>query len=141
MSKREHASDDELTGSSPYSSHQVRNQIGRRVGPWTWSPGLGSQGSSLASASPFKLASNSLSATRDSSRASDAPRQKWTPCPNARCGFGSRAMSKRSAPWNWSGSRFAEPIIASTSFPAGTVWPSSSTARVGTRYIHWSGAR
>ena len=39
------------------------------------------------------------------------------------------------------GSRLAEPITASSSFPAGTVWPCSCTSRRGTRYIHCTGER
>jgi acyl-CoA synthetase (AMP-forming)/AMP-acid ligase II len=49
-------------------------------------------------------------AMRASSRATDIPAHACAPAAKARCGFGERAMSKRSASGNAVGSRFAAPM-------------------------------
>ena len=112
-----------------------------RAGPRMWDPGRGSHGVAAASSISFVRTSRSARATRASSRASGAPRQKCGPCPNARCGFGARVMSNRPGSGNAAGSRLAAPMTASTIVPAGTAAPPRSTSRRAIRYIHCNGDR
>ncbi len=52
--------------------------------------------------------------TRISSRASDAPRQKWVPNPNAMWWLGWRVTSKASGSAKCAGSRLADGYISTT---------------------------
>lgn len=56
-------------------------------------------------------------ATCASTRASCAPRQKWTPVPNATCGLGARATSIRSGSLKRAGSAFADESTGTTRSP------------------------
>jgi hypothetical protein len=107
------------------TSHRIlyrvgANRNGRWAGPRTCDPGRGSQAPRMISSVRLN---RSAKAMRASSRARGAPRQKCGPCPNAKCGFGSRAMSNRPGSGKAAGSRFADPITANTSAPAGTAVP------------------
>ena len=70
---------------------------------------------------------SSSSTTRISRRARFAPRQWWMPWPKPRCGFGSRARSKRNGSANTRSSRFADASQNTTLSPASIVSPPSST--------------
>ena len=61
--------------------------------------------------------SSSSNITRISRRASDAPRQKWVPNPNATWWLCSRSTSNCSGSSNTASSRFAEPYIKRSSSP------------------------
>src|SRR5262249_38764032 len=67
-----------------------------------------------ASRSDGKRAGSAVKAMRASNRASDAPRQKWTPCPKPRCGCGERVTSSTSPPAYTPGSWLAAPRQTST---------------------------
>ena len=56
---------------------------------------FGSSTSSSPTARFVIAGTSSSSSNASSKRASDAPRQKWVPNPNPRCGFGERSTSKR----------------------------------------------
>ena len=88
---------------------------------------------------PVTRVRSSSKNTRISSRASDAPRQKWVPNPNARCGFGCRVMSKRSGSAKCAGSRLADGYISTACWPARIVSPPRSTSRVATRHMLLTG--
>ena len=72
----------------------------------------------------------SSSATRPSSRASAAPRQKWIPYPKARCCPIERWMSKVSPFGKRRSSRLAAPTSMRIALPAGTVCQTSAIVDV-----------
>src|SRR5437773_428271 len=74
-----------------------------------------------------------------SRRARLAPRQKWCPMPKARCSFGVRPTSKRSACGKTSSSRLAEPYQTVSLSPSRIGWPRSSASRVAVRRKYMTG--
>ncbi len=90
------------------------------------------------SSSPKRLRISS-SSRRISSRARLAPRQKWVPLPNPRCGLGLRRMSKRAAPSNAASSRFAEPSQTRTLSPAIMACPARVVSVVAVRRLDGEG--
>ena len=96
----------------PAAPTAVVNRV-RRSGAWACacSPALRFErtrtGSPVSSMSE-NVDSTSSKNTRPSRRARWAPRQKCSPMPNERCGFGERWMSKRFGSSNTVSSRFAD---------------------------------
>src|SRR5688572_28471317 len=82
---------------------------------------------------PPSVECTSSSATRLSSRASAAPRQKWRPCPKDSMSLVSRRTSKRSASGKTRSSRLPEPTSSTTRSPAFSRSPCSSTSAVSVR--------
>src|SRR5258708_858141 len=79
-------------------------------------------------------------ATRPSSRARAAPRQKWGPKPKEMCRSIVRRTSNRSGSRNSRGSRFALPFSIRIFDSAGIVTPCSVTGRVTHRPLTGDGA-
>jgi hypothetical protein len=69
------------------------------------------------------------------SRDRAAPRQPWTPVPNARWLPGRRVMSKRSGSGKWAASRLADARFSWTTWPRRNVCPCHSTSSAATRGI------
>lgn len=82
---------------------------------------------------------NVCSVTIISRCATGDPRHKCGPAPNARCRFGVRSSTQRSASANTSGSRFAAPNDSATISPFGMCCPCSSISCAALRPKIWIG--
>src|SRR5581483_7145890 len=82
---------------------------------------------------------SSSSATRNETRATLAPRQKWVPNPNAMCGLGSRVKSSSSGSLNTRSSRLADGYTSATRSPAFMGTPSTSVSSVTVRNMLCNG--
>jgi hypothetical protein len=77
-------------GPRVHQRRPVPSRMGRLRGPSTASPARGAQGPRQPRRNAGARASSAVSATRASSRASAAPRQRCAPCPKATCAAGGR---------------------------------------------------